>query len=415
MISPAPSDLIFDWNRAHDDLPTRKSVHVVDETLYEADHAPSCGPLDEGGMAELIDAMRALGVHEVDLGALTETSAPRITRLARICERPSSPMEMRCVISSDDDGLALAARLADQVGSGIRFALVVHASELHQRAAGLSPQAAHSALRRTLEKAVRHGLTTRLLLHDAARARPAGLRRLVEAAVDAGVTHFCLWDCAGQSSPSGVRRLLAFVRGILAEHPGAHHLGWFGRNDRDLALANALEAVFHGADTLHAAALGVGHGAGNIPLDLLLANLLLLDVIEADLTTLKRYCDIAARTCGIVIPVNYPIVGRDAFRTATGVHAAAIIKARDKGDHWLADRVYSSMPAGLFGLRQIIDVGPMSGESNVVAWLEQHQITPHMGLVRAILARAKASMRTLAPQDMFEEVRAFRETAGTSC
>ena len=65
------------------------------------------------------------------------------------------------------------------------------------------------------------------------------------------------------------------------------------------------------------------------------------------------------------MPPNYPVLGDDAFRTATGVHAAAIIKAEAKGADWLADRVYSGVPASLVGRKQGIEIGPMSGLSNV--------------------------------------------------
>src|SRR5204863_7412159 len=112
---------------------------------------------------------------------------------------------------------------------------------------------------------------------------------------------------------------------------------------------------------------------------------------DQDLTKLLEYCETIASAVGWNVPINYPLVGRDAFRTATGVHAAAIIKALDKGNAWLADRVYSGVPAGMFGRKQEIGVGFMSGASNVNYWLRQRKIEPSKELVDAILAKAKTT------------------------
>ncbi|MCK6587949.1 MAG: 2-isopropylmalate synthase, partial [Polyangiaceae bacterium] len=166
--------------------------------------------------------------------------------------------------------------------------------------------------------------------------------------------------------------------------------------DRGLALENALWALEFGADRVHGTALGVGERVGNTPMELVLLNLKLLGQLEnQDLTHLINYCTTAAQALHFQVPINYPLVGRDAFRTATGVHAAAIIKAQQKGDEWLADRVYSGVPAGMFGRHQEICIGFMSGASNVNFWLRQRKIEPSKDLVEAILAKAKTSAEIL--------------------
>jgi 2-isopropylmalate synthase len=102
------------------------------------------------------------------------------------------------------------------------------------------------------------------------------------------------------------------------------------------------------------------------------------------------------------------VFGEDAFRTATGVHAAAIVKALRKGDRWLADRVYSGVPADMFGARQTVEIGYMSGKSNVEFWLETHGVESTPELVQSILKAAKDSSRTLEEH----EVRAIIEAHG---
>jgi len=140
-------------------------------------------------------------------------------------------------------------------------------------------------------------------------------------------------------------------------------------------------------------------------MDLLLVNLKLLGWIDRDLTALSEYCKVVSEACGVPIPNNYPVMGSDAFETGTGVHAAAVIKAFRKGDAWLADRVYSGVPAGAFGLQQRIRVGPMSGRSNVIYWLEEHSVEPEEGLVDRIFRAAKQSDRLLEDDEIRELIR----------
>jgi 2-isopropylmalate synthase len=104
----------------------------------------------------------------------------------------------------------------------------------------------------------------------------------------------------------------------------------------------------------------------------------------------------------VPIPANYPVFGEDAFRTATGVHAAAVIKAYKKNDIELANTVYSGVPSHVFGLEQVIDVGPMSGKSNILYWLEHRNIPTSDDLVERIYNRAKASDHTLSQAEILE-------------
>src|SRR5207249_1645330 len=87
-----------------------------------------------------------------------------------------------------------------------------------------------------------------------------------------------------------------------------------------------------------------------------------------------------SRACDVRIAPNYPVVGADAFRTATGVHAAAVVKAYRKGDRALMDAVYAAVPASLVGRESEIEVGPMSGRSNVVFWLEKRGLPADFGI-----------------------------------
>src|SRR5262249_36457243 len=257
-----------------------------------------------------------------------------------------------------------------------------------------------------IDVAVKAGLPVAYVTEDTTRSRPEVLTALFRAAIDHGATRICLSDTVGHATPDGVRNLIQFARNVIAG-TGAKNIGidWHGHNDRGLALENALWALEFGADRVHATALGIGERVGNAQMELVLLNMKLLGQLEEqDLTKLLEYCQTVARAVKWDVPINYPLVGRDAFRTATGVHASAIIKAMAKGDAWLADRIYSGVPAGMFGRKQEICVGFMSGASNVSFYLNERGIRSDEVLVAEILKAAKGQNHIMTEQEVMSVV-----------
>ncbi|MCL5287862.1 MAG: 2-isopropylmalate synthase, partial [Acidobacteria bacterium] len=84
----------------------------------------------------------------------------------------------------------------------------------------------------------------------------------------------------------------------------------------------------------------------------------------------------------------------------TGVHAAAIIKAFKKHDPLLANSVYSGVPSNLFGMDQVIEIGPMSGRSNVIFWLEKRGIPATEDVVDRIFSAAKKATRVMTEEEI---------------
>jgi len=257
--------------------------------------------------------------------------------------------------------------------------------------------------------AVAEGLPVMYVTEDTTRAHPDVLKALYGTAISCGARRICVCDTVGHSTPHGVRELIRFVRAAIVEPSGEDvKIDWHGHRDRGLGMPNCLAAIEEGAHRIHGTALGIGERCGNAEMDLLLVNLKLLGLHDWDLSRLDEYVRTAARACGVPLAYNWPVFGEDAFRTATGVHAAAIIKAEAKGDAWLADRIYSGVPAGLFGLSQRIDISPMSGLSNVRYWLRAHGFDgDNDGLCTHVFESAKRGDRTLTDADVVELVAAY--------
>ncbi len=411
MVRPSDPDLIYDWNMG-DDPPLRppRPVEVVDETLRDGLQCPSIvDPSIEDKIA-MLHLQARLGVHGSDIGL--PGAGPRAVAsalaLAREIVSARLPLDPYCAARTVTADIDPIIEITQKTGLRIGAALFIGSSPIRHFAEGWDLD----RLLRTTEEAIGHALAhdvpVMYVTEDTTRARPEILRRLYETAVRCGARRVCVADTVGHATPEGTARVVRFVRGVLDETGEDVAIEFHGHRDRGLSLSNALAAYLAGADRVHGTILGMGERVGNAPLDLLLVNLKLLGWLDSNVGVLREYVDLVSRACHLPVPCNYPAFGRDAFRTATGVHAAAVIKAKRKGNTDLADRIYSSVPAGMLGLEQIIEVGPMSGESNVVHWLEAHGHEASRPLVEHLFHLAKQRERVFDDGELAAAVDEFR-------
>src|SRR6478672_8336894 len=406
-VHPPESDLIYDWNRAGGAVfPARGKVEIDDETLRDGLQSPSVKSPSVEQKLEILHLMEALGIDSADIGlpGAGPHVVSTVTRLAR--EIVDSGMKIRpnCAARTVAADILPIVEISQRVGIPIEVACFIGSSPIRQYAEDWDLDRMLRLTEDAVSLAVREGLPVMYVTEDTTRAHPDHIRAMYSTAIRAGAKRVCVCDTVGHATPNGVRNLVAFVSDVVEGTDPTVKVDWHGHQDRGLGVTNALWALEAGAHRVHACALGIGERVGNTPMDQLLVNLQLLGWIDRDLTRLNEYCAAVSEATGVRIPDNYPVVGRDAFRTGTGVHAAAIIKARKKGDEWLADRVYSGVPAGMVGRRQIIEVGPMSGLSNVQYWLEDHGIEARQELVEAIFQRAKESDRVLSDEEILAVV-----------
>jgi 2-isopropylmalate synthase len=391
-------ELIHDWNIDHGTPPRPNKVMLDDETLRDGLQSPSVTDPPIEKKRELLHLMNRLGIDTANIGL--PGAGPRVEAdVEALCREIASQrlaIEANCAARTIIKDIDPIIRVTQKTGVPIEACLFIGSSPIRQYAEGWDEEFLVRQSTEAIAYAVAHGLRVLYVTEDTTRARPETLDRLYTEAVRAGASRVCVADTTGHATPYGARRVVRYVREVLDAAGGAHiGIDWHGHRDRGLGLVNCLAAFEAGATRVHGTALGIGERCGNAEMDLLLVNLKLLGWIDRDLTALGAYCRAAAEALVRPVPDNYPVVGRDAFETATGVHAAAVIKAFKKGDAWLADRIYSGVPANDFGFHQLIRVGPMSGKSNVIFWLETHGVEATDARVERIFAAAKDSKRLL--------------------
>jgi 2-isopropylmalate synthase len=399
-------EFIFDWNEVpRKGQRTADAWTLVDETLRDGLQNPSVVDPSIGDKIRILHLMEELGIGNANLG-LPGSSKRAFEDVLRLCQEVA---DARMKIRISTAGRTVASditpmiEIAQRTGIRVEVCAFIGSSPIRQHVEQWDVALIAKRSAEAIDIAIEAGLPVSFVTEDTTRSRPEVLSTLFRAAIDHGATRLVLSDTVGHATPDGVRNLIHFTRDLVAS-VGAPAVGidWHGHNDRGLALQNALLAFEFGADRVHGTALGIGERAGNAPIELILLNLRLLGQLpgDSDLTKLVEYCETVARAVGWDIPPNHPLVGRDAFRTATGVHAAAIVKALQRGDEWLADSVYSGVPASVFGRHQEIAIGFMSGTSNVAHWLRTRNIEPTEERVAAILKAAKGMRRLLSDDEV---------------
>jgi 2-isopropylmalate synthase len=380
-----------------------------DETLRDGLQSPSVTDPPTDVKVRILHLMDRLGIETADVGL--PGAGPRqseaVERLCREIDQSDLKISANCAARTLMVDIQPIAEVSQKTGVPIEACVFIGSSPIRQYAEEWDLEHILRHTKEAVEFAVGEGLDVMYVTEDTIRAAPHHLRVLFRAAIDAGAKRLCLCDTVGAAVPKAVRNLVGWTRELLAELGVADEVGidWHGHRDRALDVANTLAAIEAGATRVHGTALGVGERVGNTPMEQLLVNLKLLGWRDDDLTCLPEYVETVSEAVNVPIPVNTPIVGRDAFRTATGVHAAAVIKAQRKGESWLADRVYSGVPASWVGRAQEIEVGHMSGASNVLYYLSVRELPTDQEVVSAVLAAAKKSERLLTEEEILEVVR----------
>jgi len=404
--------LIFDWARAGPRI-TSWPAHVMldDETLRDGLQSPSVTDPPAAVKVEILHLMENLGIETADVGLPGAGTRQREAVLALCREISSQRMRIRpnCAARTMMVDIRPIAEVSQLTGVPIEAALFIGSSPIRQYAEEWTLDQILRHTREAIHFAVREGLEVMYVTEDTVRSSPEHLRILFAEAVEAGAKRLCLCDTCGAATPEAVWNLVSWVKTFLAEIGAGIAIGidWHGHRDRGLDLANTLAAIEAGASRVHGTALGIGERVGNTPMEQLLVNLNLLGIRHDNLSSLQRYVESVSAAASVPVPVNAPVIGRDAFRTATGVHAAAIIKAQKKGDRWLTDFVYSGVPASLIGRNQEIEIGPMSGSSNVIFYLSQRGIAASRELIQAVLLAAKESNRILQEPEILGIVQRF--------
>jgi len=401
------SHLIYDWNSIHEpNSSPPKPVLLDDETLRDGLQSPSVKDPDIAQKLEILHLMESLGINMVDIGlpGAVPRAVADVERLAKEIATCRLKIRPNCAARTHENDIRPIAEISQRVGIGIEVACFIGSSPIRRYTEDWTDDFLTNTTRKAVTYARSLGLEVMYVTEDTSRCDPETVKRLYGTAIECGASAIVVCDTVGHATPQGVQALIHFVVKEVIRPSGKNvRLDWHGHSDRGLAVANSLAALAAGADCVHGTALGIGERVGNTQIDQMLVNLKLMGIspwAEQDLTRLKQYCQLVSRSTGVDIPRNYPVLGEDAFRTATGVHAAAVIKAFRKGDQELANSVYSGVPSHYFGLEQIIEIGPMSGKSNVIYWLERKGVPPSDDLVDRIFQRAKSSDRCLTEEEI---------------
>ena len=407
-------ELIYDWNSVEKVAPIspKRRIQFLDETLRDGIQSPSVVDPAIDDKLRLVELANDLGIDTMDIGlpGAGKRAIEDVTTIAEHIKSQGLKIKASCAARTHVNDIQAIIDISQKVGIEIEVLAFIGSSPIRQYAENWDLAKMLDLTATSIDLARKYNLPVSFVTEDTTRSRPEILTKMFSTAVEHGASRLILCDTVGHATPDGIKNLLKFTRNML-DGLGRKDVGidWHGHNDRGLGVVNSIFAIEYGADRIHGTALGIGERVGNAALDQILLNLKLLgELPDHDLSKLVLWCKTASLATKVPIHPQYPLTGADAFRTATGVHAAAIIKAEKKGDSWLADRIYSGVPAGMFGKEQEIEVGHYSGESNVVYYLKKRGHDATAELVAAVLAEAKRGNRVLSDDEITAVIRQHR-------
>ncbi|MGY8734673.1 MAG: LeuA family protein [Candidatus Poseidoniales archaeon] len=411
--------LIFDWNKVDYDISRDSNNHphgiwFDDETLRDGLQSPSARNPTISQKIELLTYMEKLGIQKVDLGlpGAGPFHIEHIDAMLSHIDENNFSIRPGAAVRTLMNDIQPLVDLQQKHGIEIQASAFLGTSPIRQFTEGWTIDKLLSTMEKAVSFAVENEVPVMFVTEDTTRSKPEDVKMIYQRAMELGVRRLCICDTCGHVTPNGVKKLLNFIDEEVIKDSGYMRseieVNWHGHQDRGLGVANNIAAVEAGADVIHGTALGVGERAGNAPLDQTLVNLKLMGAIDNDLTLLNEYVKKANEYIEVPLPHNYPVFGRDAFETGTGVHASAVIKAMKKGDQWLADRVYSGVPAADFGLKQVIRIGHMAGRSNIIWWLEQNGMEVSDELVAHLFEIAKSQRRNMTDEEVHQAVDSFK-------
>jgi 2-isopropylmalate synthase len=236
-------------------------------------------------------------------------------------------------------------------------------------------------------KSQKPDLVVRYTPEDTVRSPWENVVKASVAAVQAGADVISVADTTGYMIPGTKRSMYDFVKNLKAEFTSrglkpmvAVHC----HNDRGLALANALDGFRGGADIIDVTVMGVGERAGLVDLATLLA-VLKTDFSAENPWKLEKLPELyrtVSRYSGMAIPINYPVMGQNAFTHCAGVHtqAAAVDPLH-----------YESLNPSMIGRQREIALDHMSGISSIKAALSRiGENTDNEPFMMKILDRVKS-------------------------
>jgi len=396
------NSLIFDWNKKDTLFSPKKTPQLDDETLRDGLQSPSVKTPTLEEKIKIIHFINDLGIESANIGLPGAGKHVEASSLSLAKEISDQKLNIypNCAARTLQVDIEPVVRIQQKTGLKMEVSTFIGSSPIRQYAEGWTLEKMLKDTEDSVNFAIKNGLEVMYVTEDTTRANPEDLKKLYGTAIRYGAKRVTICDTVGHATPEGVRALVSFIRRFVDSIEKDIQVDWHGHRDRGLDIPNTIAAIEAGADRVHGTALGIGERVGNTPIDQLLVNFQLLGWIDRDLSKLSDYVKFVSKATGVPIPKGYPVIGEDAFRTGTGVHAAAVIKALKKGDDWLADRVYSGVPAGKFGLKQKIEIGPMSGKSNIIYWLKENNYKNDEWTVNKIFKAAKKSKKVLTEKEL---------------
>lgn len=377
---------------------SKKVVQVLDTSLRDGlqDAQIRHPSLEE--KERLVDILVQVGVEAIDI-AIPIARGSHLREAIQLARRIPSNVTVACLARTDASDIQAAVDLAQGAGRPIETIVFCGASPLRRWVEDWDVTEITEWMAKSVNFASKQGLIPTVATEHTTQTEPEVIKQIYLAGLDNGGQKVCIADTSGAASPISTEKIIRFFRDEVLKSFNDVDIDWHGHNDRGLSVINSLVALSAGAQRVHGTAIGIGERAGNTPLEQMLINLKMArDPKRQDLGAISELATFAAEIFNVPVPPNYPGLGEKVYRTASGIHAAAELKAGQLG--LKGTTPYSAVSPEWVNRETDVVVGPLSGSHNVRFVAERLGIPATNEFIARALDVAKSANRILTDQDI---------------
>lgn len=366
-----------------------EKIYVFDTTLRDGEQSAGVAFTPEEKV-EIAKQLERLGVDIIEAGfpCSTPGDLEAVQAVAREVRTPTICALARAVETDVDTAWEAVKSAAEP-----RIHVFINSSDIqmaHQL--GKDREQVLTQAEAMVKRAAKYTSNVEFSPMDATRADPRFIFQIVERCIDAGATTINIPDSVGYAIPEELAELF---RALFENVPNIHkaRVSFHGQNDLGLCTANTLTAVQNGARQVELTINGIGERAGNTSLEeVVMAIKTRKDFFdcytEINTREIYRASKMVERYSGIQVQWNKAVVGKNAFRHASGIHQDGILKLRENWE--IMDPIEIGMPRE--SAEETLILGKLSG---------RHAFKIHMArlgydLNENQLARAFAQFKELA-------------------
>ena len=347
----------------------KKEIIIQDTTLRDGEQTPGIA-FNLDAKLKIFRILEKIGVDCIEVG-FPAASSEEENIIKNLCKKLDKKHTTICVFARALEKDILIAREVTKLAKNVKIQIVAPVSDIQIKySINKDKEQIICQLKKTIDLAKKYFNSIQFTAQDSTRANMTFLNNVLNIAVKHGASSICLPDTTGFSTPMEYTKLIKKVRKQFINNKKIK-ISAHCHNDLGLATANTLAAIENEVDQVECTLGGLGERAGNAPLEEILAilNLKYKNMLSKNINFkyFSKAKELIESICQIKIHNNKPILGKNVFTHASGMHQKAVLENRES---------FEILKSEKFGIKGgILSFGKLSGKSALIKILNENNLS----------------------------------------